>query len=342
MFKTIFLSLIVAFAAGGKDGGAKTMDEYKKPSEKEIRANLSKMQCHVTQDDGTEPPFNNEYWDNKRAGIYVDVVTGEPLFSSLDKYDSGTGWPSFTKPIEDGRVQEKEDFKIGVKRIEVRSKAGDSHLGHVFPDGPKDRGGLRYCMNSAALKFIPVEDLAKKGYARFLPLFEKDKKVEEKSVATFAGGCFWGVEELIRKLPGVLKTEVGYSGGKTDHPNYNLVKTGASGHAESIQVEFDPKKISYEDLLLYFFKIHDPTTMNQQGNDIGTQYRSVIFYHNEEQRKTAQAVKERVDNSGAWKKPVVTAIEPFAKFYSAEEYHQDYLQKNPGGYTCHFERKLKF
>lgn len=339
MFKTILLTLIVAFAA---EKGVKAVDEYKKPSEKEIRANLSKMQCHVTQDDGTEPPFNNEYWDNKKAGIYVDVVTGEPLFSSLDKYDSGTGWPSFTKPIEDGRVQEKEDFKIGVKRIEVRSKAGNSHLGHVFPDGPQDRGGLRYCMNSAALKFIPVEDLAKKGYARFLPLFEKNKKAEEKSVATFAGGCFWGVEELIRKLPGVLKTEVGYSGGSSDNPNYNIVKTGASGHAESIQVEFNPKKISYEDLLLYFFKIHDPTTINQQGNDIGTQYRSVIFYHNDEQRKIAQAVKERVDNSGAWKKPVVTAIEPFKKFYSAEDYHQDYLQKNPGGYTCHFERKLKF
>ena len=318
------------------------MDEYKKPSEKEIRANLSKMQCHVTQDDGTEPPFNNEYWDNKRAGIYVDVVTGEPLFSSLDKFDSGTGWPSFTKPIEDGRVVEKDDYKIGTKRVEVRSKAGDSHLGHVFPDGPQDRGGLRYCMNSAALKFIPVEDLAKKGYAKFLPLFEKDKKKEDKAVATFAGGCFWGVEELIRKLPGVLKTEVGYSGGKIDSPNYNIVKTGASGHAESIQVEFDPKKISYEDLLLFFFKIHDPTTLNQQGNDIGTQYRSVIFYHDDEQRKIAQQVKERVDNSGAWKKPVVTAIEPYKKFYSAETYHQDYLQKNPGGYTCHFERKISF
>ncbi len=167
-------------------------------------------------------------------------------------------------------------------------------------------------------------------------------KENKMQTAILAGGCFWGVEELIRGLKGVAKTTVGYTGGSVDNPNYEIVKRGTSGHAESIQIEFDPTVLSYENLLLYYFKIHDPTTKNQQGNDVGTQYRSAIFYTNDEQRQIALRVKERVDTSGAWKKPVVTEILPATKFYSAEEYHQKYLQKNPGGYTCHFERKLNF
>ncbi len=145
---------------------------FKKPSEAELRKKLTPLQYKVTQEEGTEPPFQNEYWDNKREGIYVDIVSGEPLFSSLDKYDSGTGWPSFTKPLEPGNIVEKDDWKLFSKRIEVRSKHGGSHLGHVFPDGPKPTG-LRYCMNSAALRFIPKEDLEKDGYGKYLPLFEK-------------------------------------------------------------------------------------------------------------------------------------------------------------------------
>lgn len=161
-------------------------------------------------------------------------------------------------------------------------------------------------------------------------------------LATLAGGCFWGVEELIRKLPGVINTEVGYSGGELESPTYEVVKTGKSGHAESIQIEFDPKKITYEEIVLFFFKIHDPTTLNRQGNDIGTQYRSAIFYHSEEQKKTAEKVKARVDASGKWKGPVVTQIVPFERFYRAEDYHQDYLQRSPNGYTCHFVRNFDF
>lgn len=133
---------------------------------------LNKMQKYVTQHDGTEPAFDNEYWDNKEPGIYVDVVSGEPLFSSLDKFDSGTGWPSFTKPIEQDTVKEKVDKKLWVPRTEVRSSNSDSHLGHVFDDGPKDKGGLRYCINSAALRFVPLADLEKEGYGQFLALFE--------------------------------------------------------------------------------------------------------------------------------------------------------------------------
>ena len=157
-------------------------------------------------------------------------------------------------------------------------------------------------------------------------------------VATLAGGCFWGVEELFRTLPGVVETQVGYAGGTLANPTYPDVKKGNTGHAESIEIKFDPKKITFEDLLEYFFRLHDPTTLNRQGNDIGTAYRSAIFYHGEEQKRVAEFVKKRVEESGKWSRPLTTEIVPAGIFYSAEDYHQNYLKKNPGGYTCHFLR----
>jgi methionine-S-sulfoxide reductase len=162
--------------------------------------------------------------------------------------------------------------------------------------------------------------------------------MDRTEIATLAGGCFWGMEDIIRQIPGVLDTEVGYTGGTTTAPRYENVKTGRTGHAESIRVAFDPAKLSYEALLGWFFRLHDPTTPNRQGNDVGTQYRSAIFYHDEEQRRVAEAVKRRVDESGKWPRPVVTEIVPAGPFYPAEDYHQDYLVKNPGGYTCHWVR----
>ncbi|MDQ6655693.1 MAG: peptide-methionine (R)-S-oxide reductase MsrB [Verrucomicrobiota bacterium] len=141
----------------------------------DLKSHLTPLQYHVTRENGTEPPFRNEYNDNHRAGIYVDVVTGDALFSSLDKFESGTGWPSFTRPIAKENVVEKTDGMLGMKRTEVRSKSSDSHLGHVFDDGPQDKGGMRYCMNSAALRFVPVEKLQEEGYGKFLPLFEAKK-----------------------------------------------------------------------------------------------------------------------------------------------------------------------
>ena len=158
----------------------------------------------------------------------------------------------------------------------------------------------------------------------------------QTATATLAGGCFWGVEELFRQLPGVLDTTVGYTGGSLENPKYEQVKTGKTGHAEAIEVIFDPSKVTYEAILEHFFRLHDPTTANRQGNDIGSQYRSAIFVHDDQQRAGAEKVKAAMQ--AKWDKPIVTDIIPASTFYSAEEYHQDYLQKHPNGYTCHFLR----
>ena len=366
--------LLLAFAACGRRGSeavhppperktdrTTTMDahKYDKPNDAELHARLTRMQYEVTQRDATEPPFQNEFWNDHREGLYVDVVTGEPLFSSRDKFDSGTGWPSFTRPVEDARVVEKTDSSHGMVRREVRSRAGDSHLGHVFDDGPgPDR--QRYCINSASLRFVPVEKLEAEGYGQYRSLFEGSAKPAASSsdnscarpepgqapgcettleTAVLAGGCFWGMEDILRKVDGVIDTEVGYAGGSTAAPTYEQVKTGRTGHAESIRIVFDPKRLSYADLLeKWFFRMHDPTTKNRQGNDVGSQYRSAIFVTSPEQKKVAEEVKARVQASGKWKGPIATEIVEAGPFTPAEGYHQDYFEKHPGGYTCHFLR----
>jgi peptide methionine sulfoxide reductase msrA/msrB len=320
----------------------KSMNDFKKPATAELKRKLSSEQFVVTQQCGTEPPFHNAYWDNHKPGIYVDVVSGEPLFSSLDKFDSGTGWPSFTRPVNGTQVVEKKDSTLGMERTEVRSKMADSHLGHVFDDGPADQGGMRYCVNSAALRFIPLEEMDQAGYDQYLGPFVNAGliKAPVRETAILAGGCFWGMEEIIRQIPGVIKTTVGYSGGTTANPTYEEVCTGGTGYAESIQVEFDSTRLTYEQLLDYFFRMHDPTTLNRQHNDIGTQYRSAIFYTSEAQKQTAESVKARWDKSGKFSRPITTEITRAGKFYPAEQYHQKYLVKHPGGYTCHVLRDL--
>jgi methionine-S-sulfoxide reductase len=162
---------------------------------------------------------------------------------------------------------------------------------------------------------------------------------QQTEIAVLAGGCFWGVEEILRKVPGVIDTDVGYTGGWVNNPTYEDTHGSKSGHAEAIRVTFDPSVLSYEDLLeSWFFRLHDPTTLNRQGNDIGTQYRSAIFPQTPEQKEIAERVKARVQASGKWKRPISTSIEPASTWYSAESYHQDYLRKHPGGYSCHYLR----
>ena len=164
----------------------------------------------------------------------------------------------------------------------------------------------------------------------------------QTETATFAAGCFWGVEEFFRKVPGVIKTQVGYTGGKTSNPKYDQMHDGKTGHAESVEIVFDPNVVSYEKLMERFYKMHDPTTLNRQGNDEGSQYRSAIFYHSEKQKNESLAFKSKVEKSKAWKKTIVTEVTAAQKFWPAEDYHQKYLVKNPGGYDNHYLRNISF
>lgn len=291
----------------------------------EICKTLTPEQIAITQDAQTERPFCGDLVDNKKPGLYVCVVGGLPLFRATAKFDSGTGWPSFYAPVDPEHIVERADRSHGMVRVEILDARSGSHLGHVFDDGPPPTG-KRYCLNSAALRFIP--DGA--------PLPAESKPVDAQ-VAYFAGGCFWGVEDVFQQIPGVMDAVSGYQGGRTENPTYEEVCSHTTGHAESVKVTFDPARVTYRELLKVFFDNHDPTQLDRQGPDVGDQYRSQVFASTDEQRKAAEAYVRELQASPEYRgRTIVTKIAMAPKFYPAEDYHQDYHRKHGG--SCKVKR----
>ena len=306
-------------------------NQYVRPDEAKLRKMLTAEQYAITQEAATERPFTNAYDHEFRPGIYVDITTGQPLFLSSDKYDSGCGWPAFSWPISDDLIAEHTDLSHGMTRTEVKSKLGNAHLGHVFNDGPREKGGQRYCINSGALRFIPEQEMEKAGYGAYLKLLHPLRNIY------LAGGCFWGTEHFLKQIEGVKATQVGYANGNTTHPTYKEVCTDATGFAEAVHVEYDPTVVSLTFLLDLYFKAIDPTSLNKQGNDRGTQYRTGIYYVDKSDLPTIEAVMK--EQQKHFKQPLRVEVLPLKNFYTAEEYHQDYLDKNPTGY-CHLPQSL--
>ena len=305
--------------------------KFTRPDDATLRKMLTPEQYAVTQQAATERPFTNEYDHEFREGIYVDITTGEPLFSSTDKFDSGCGWPAFSKPIDKKVVTNHTDTSHGMVRTEVRSKTGKAHLGHVFDDGPAATGGKRYCINSASLRFIPLEEMKAKGYGAYIKLVRPMKEIY------VAGGCFWGTEHYLKQIEGVTATEVGYANGIIKNPTYEDVCTDKTQFAEAVHITYDPKVISLDFLLGLYFKSIDPTSVNKQGNDRGSQYRTGVYYTDPADLPTIKKVFEEEQKQIHGK--IAVEVKPLKNFYTAEEYHQDYLDKHPTGY-CHLPAAL--
>ena len=264
---------------------------------------------------GTEMPFSGEYNDHKDVGTYTCRRCDAPLYLSIHKFDSDCGWPSYDDEI-DGAVTRTLDAD-GI-RTEITCTNCGAHLGHLFEGEQVTPKNIRHCVNSISLNFVPVS-------AQVLT-----------ETAYFAGGCFWGTEHLLEGLEGVISVQSGYMGGHKDDPTYEEICTGTTGHAETVEVIFDPARTNYETVAKYFFEIHDPTQLNRQGPDTGPQYRSAVFNVNEEQKETIEELIEILKEKGY---NVVTEVEPADAFWPAEDYHQDYYRNTGKQPYCHFYTK---
>jgi peptide methionine sulfoxide reductase msrA/msrB len=286
---------------------------------------------------GTERPFSGEYYDHREAGTYVCRRCGTPLYESDDKFDSGCGWPSFDDELP-GAVKRLPD--ADGRRTEILCAACGAHLGHVFEGEELTDKNVRHCVNSISLEFVPAgEGDSAAGAASAAGDSPDQTRVDGRGAAArayFAGGCFWGVEHLLQEVDGVSGVRSGYMGGEAENPTYREVCTGTTGHAETVEVIFDPAAVSYEDLTKLFLEIHDPTQVAGQGPDRGSQYRSAIFYVDDEQKRVAEDLISLLVKKGYG---VVTEVSPAGTFWEAEDYHQDYYEKSGGGPYCHARQK---
>lgn len=322
---TVLLFAFVFIACGQNNSSTitnKKMETKKMETihktEEEWKKQLTSEQYYVLRNKGTEEPYSGKLLLNKEKGVYKCAACGNELFTDEMKFDSHCGWPSFDKEISGGKIKTIEDNSHGMHRVEIQCARCGGHLGHLFEDGPT-KTGLRYCVNSLSIDFINEKDI------KTIPKSDVESDIE---TVTLGGGCYWCVEAVYEMLDGILKVESGFAGGDTKNPSYKEVCTGTTGHAEVVQITYDNTKTSLDELLKVFFTVHDPTTLNRQGADVGTQYRSVIFYSNEKQHQIAEEIIAALNKEHVYPNPIVTQIVPFDVFYKAEDYHQDYYNQN--------------